>query len=202
MLDTDTIETIAKRSYSHPNGYDKIVLVSRDIMELPYELRMHVWWADQHRSLGDIHNHDWEFSSRVLCGRLDCQEYEAGDYGEPMLRYIYLRSEKARFILQAQGSGRLKLGRFYSVWPGQSYSMQRTTLHRAAGAEGCTTATLILQGPTHQLSSMIYRDTESNQGGEPSPLEPLPPSALRSKLQRLADILEQNEKSPDPADRP
>jgi hypothetical protein len=94
ILEPDLIEQIARRSYGHPNGYDKIIFVSRDSMELPYELRMHVWWAAQPRRSTDIHNHDWEFSSRVLCGRLECREYKLDEGGDLMPKYTYVRSEK------------------------------------------------------------------------------------------------------------
>lgn len=193
LADSASLREIAKNAYFHPNGYDKIPFVSAPSTEVPYELRMHVWWSHQAYLPTDIHNHDWGFCSRVLCGRLECQEYEVDPRGDPMLRFAYIRSEKGRFELVCQGTESVRQVRCYALLPGQLHALHRSTLHRAAGARDTTTATLLVQGPTSNLSSTIYRDegfAESRVDSRTGTIEPIGIEALATKLSRIITIIE------------
>src|SRR5690349_20022783 len=55
------LAAVAKRSYTHPNGFAKIVLHDGD----GYGIRLHVWHQTSDRWISDAipHGHRWEFAS-------------------------------------------------------------------------------------------------------------------------------------------
>ena len=184
------LRRVARRSYIHPNGYDKVVLVSAKSAAVPYELRIHVWRPDSTGEMPDVHNHDWDFASRVLCGELSCEEYAPHPDGEAQERYLYLRSQKGAFEIRYQGMARLRVVRRYTLHAGDTYAMDRMVLHRVRGHSGQITATVILQGPTGHLASEVYR-SEAHAGIRPgsSPILPIDPGALTERLRELLSLL-------------
>lgn len=69
------LEDIARRSYTHSNGFDKITLISNGKPE--FKLRLHIWWprgrSEQNTEL--IHNHRWFFTSTTLCGSVQVETF-------------------------------------------------------------------------------------------------------------------------------
>lgn len=184
------LRRVARRSYIHPNGYDKIVLVSARSTQVPFELRLHIWWPAPDTEEPDIHNHDWDFASSVLCGELWCEEYEPGDDGEPLEQYVYLRSQKRAFEIRSTGTARLRVARRYALRAEDVYAMDRMILHRVRGRSDRATATVVLQGPTGHLASEVFR-TAAGAKSRPgsSPILPMEPGILAARLERVLTLL-------------
>ena len=77
MSDRAALERLARLSFAHPNGFDRLVIASDP--DSGARLRVHVWWDDDDRTIGagHIHNHPWSFASRILAGRLQVETYHA-----------------------------------------------------------------------------------------------------------------------------
>src|SRR5690348_16988125 len=83
LTDDETeLDEVAARSYSHPNGFAKIVLARTS--RYGCELRLHIWQgsgrADPH-----VHDHPWDFAARILRGAYEATTFAecSGDKGEP-----------------------------------------------------------------------------------------------------------------------
>lgn len=81
LANDELAEKIAKRSYSHTLGFDKIVLMdlSKDIdSNLPKtQLRLHIWEPDNLSVpiVESLHEHSFDFISYVLTGKLENQVF-------------------------------------------------------------------------------------------------------------------------------
>ena len=60
---------IAAQSYKHELGFDKIVLFSRPFGNIT-RVKLHIWWPDKTFDDTDIHDHCYDFRSKVLMGEL------------------------------------------------------------------------------------------------------------------------------------
>ena len=65
--DEAELARLAGLSFSHPNGFDRLVIASDP--DSGARLRVHVWWnGGRTTGAGHIHNHPWTFASRILAG--------------------------------------------------------------------------------------------------------------------------------------
>ena len=77
ISDNTLLSSIASRSYTHINHFDKIVLV--DAPSHNYRLTLHIWWPlDSNNQLDDepMHSHRFDFWSTVLTGKLKSQFFD------------------------------------------------------------------------------------------------------------------------------
>ena len=85
LEDDQLLEKLAKRSYSHTLGFDKIVLVdlSKDVSpDLPkVQLRLHIWEPDNLSVpiVESLHEHSFDFVSLILTGKLENQVFQVSD---------------------------------------------------------------------------------------------------------------------------
>jgi hypothetical protein len=148
---------IADRSYTHDNGFQKIVIGSTPA---DGQLRMHVWLplkAGTAREHGNIHSHRWAFTSAVLAGTLHFEQFVYSDVGEEVDRYIYdpgmtsyeLRQE-SRLRLERLGSG--------TRHAGAVYSLSEEALHRTWASDTEHTITIVAQqAPTRAHADVLTR---------------------------------------------
>jgi hypothetical protein len=133
--DGSEVVDIAKRSSIHANGFTKLVLERRENSAL----RLHIWKESDggsHCSAENVHNHVWEFSSRVLIGTLTDERFSKTANGEMASEYEYVRDNRrhtTRGILKYLNETRLSCTREISHRAGEIYSMGTTVLHRARG---------------------------------------------------------------------
>lgn len=67
--DDDALEYIAKRSYPHPIGFDKLVLYHDP--ETNFKFRLHVYWRGNTRAdMERLHLHRFEMASAIISGEL------------------------------------------------------------------------------------------------------------------------------------
>lgn len=131
---SDLQKQTAQRSYRHPNGFEKIVLVS-DLPEIE-ELRIHRWCDDLEDT--NIHSHSWNFQSYVLKGSLTHHLWQlcAGDEVTAFLMPpILIRDgladeyefeELGRFSLESLGVFQLAQGSFYRMNSGLLHRVKST----------------------------------------------------------------------------
>ncbi len=169
----DLLETVARQSYWHSNGFAKIKLV----VAPRFCVRLHVWPAG-HDGGGAMnpHGHRWEFASWVVAGQgmvERCFEetacsgdgstaharYEYGDVGWPgSLRpngSVWLREQSSRIHP-----------------PGTVYKCTTNTTHTVVPLGRELVATLVLQGPVRGDSARVYVPPERSPQGSSDQCSP------------------------------
>lgn len=179
------LEELGPYAYEHPNGFDQLPL---ELNSPQYRARLHIWWPDRTGTIEDIHNHAWDFGSRILCGSLRFTTFEAGDEGVPHYHCYYPIGSKNT---PKQADDRIVALRktFDGHLPAEmSYSFSHTQLHRVkAEGDGRPVATLVVSGVRQRAGSDIFYETRRNEGHRPMVV--LGPDKLRQRLERLLEEL-------------
>jgi hypothetical protein len=153
-------------SYTHDNGFEKIVFFEDD--ETKIKMRLHIWHSltipDTKRVRQNVHNHRWDFASIILLGHVDQLRYrfaEKDERGEDFFHYrYYARGSKEHYDLEELGKTRLvPLGseRFEA---GQLYCIDNEVLHRVDIEDNLAVATLVV---THENVGWVTNDLLSER---------------------------------------
>jgi hypothetical protein len=147
-----TIECAA-RSYLHPLGFRKLVLISQSPL---FELRIHAWPPSDLPSVDHVHNHRFGFVSSVLCGGYDMLLFEADDAGTPMLEYREAAQPGTGWHLEQRGTTRLRLLTNVRLRPGASYALAPGALHRVAVPPATHCVTLLLSTTPTGATTRVF----------------------------------------------
>ena len=145
------VETVAARSYWHPNGYAKLV-----IADSPQgQTRLHVW--TEIGDGGDIHDHAWDYQSTVLAGALREERYSQIEsrLGRWMWRHDYERTGNLEWTLTDPIQVRLIRGIEHNLAAGDHQTGRPGTIHRFYAVQ-VPAVTLIRVGPVRGRSH-VYR---------------------------------------------
>jgi hypothetical protein len=84
--DSNLLRKNALASQHHRLGFDKIILISNP----EYQLHLHIWWPDKIRRIEGIHNHKFNFVSKILIGTIVNNIYDRSndDTGLNLHEYI------------------------------------------------------------------------------------------------------------------
>lgn len=149
-------------SYAHPNGFAKIQICQNSMNGS--RLTLHVW-SSQYVD-GDIHNHRWDFSSRVLSGTVVNTLYcgLASPTGDLMVVTYRPFNGGLSYELRATGA-RLDAWEcdILVVGPGEFYSMRRSEFHRAASRD--VSRTLMWRAMARSESAEMWLPDESRPSG-------------------------------------
>lgn len=177
----EELAAVAARSYVHDNGFVKIVLESGE--DGDGALRLHIWPSEGEDD-GNIHNHCWDFTSVVLTGTLEYEEFVNDDAGALLAEHFaYAPANDFNYELRSRGTQRLRCTRSGVRDAGDAYEMSGETLHRTRGRHGTTTVTLLAQGP-HRRE---YADVYVTRPGVPTRVHntPLTANTLRTQLEAV-----------------
>ena len=189
VLDDPELEQqIASRSYTHSNGFDKIVLI--DSKEPEYKVRFHVWWPSESTVyIEDVHNHSWDFSSVILTGAFKFQVFQPEDQGVALYHYRKTLLQGNEHSMDYMGQSKLSCTFDSIIITGCSYMLSRDVLHRVSSIDNQVTSTLLIQGPVVKTASDIFTDQPDHKA---IPIRPFESSELRQKLQNYLTVVEQN----------
>lgn len=153
----ETLSSLPAR-YSHTNGFDKFKLIETS----EFVLRLHIWWGERdYEEIEHVHDHKWNFASRVLFGNLKSQQFVVSDSGDRYMLYDYYsagkQNEEARLI--PSGERTLELVYESELHAGSTYSISAKILHRVL-QPSMPTATLMLHGKPVQKSASVYSQKE------------------------------------------
>lgn len=153
--DEELLVNSAKRSYSHANGFEKLVLGWTE--KGGPKLRLHIWPDNATRdSTMHIHDHCWDFASIVLKGALVSHDFQAaGDDGTWFHYRCPNNAVKADTELVSSGV-RLKKVAIRHFNSGDAYEQNMRLLHWATPALPTQTITLVLQGPHLRDNSNVF----------------------------------------------
>ncbi len=170
----DALDAVAQRSYSHPNGFQKIVLLPSCYPSA--ELRLHIWNSWIRDEDCKIHNHAWNFSSLVLCGALENVTYEVGE-GSALRAYRVeaLSSANgwasANYTISDAGNIPASESLRVTMAEGTYYRQRAEVFHRVAPRTAFC-ATLVAQEPFQSSGSFILTER-----GMPAAVETVPMTA-------------------------
>jgi hypothetical protein len=165
-LTPESISSVARCSYRHPNGFTKIVLIPFAGESTPFELRVHDWktihdpaFESQSLVAQSIHDHGWNFASFLAKGALAFEEFALSEEGQEFVEFEYIRpDESIRFVLNPIGTARLACTcRGVHQHP-DVYFFGRGRLHRSLPVPSERTISLLLQGPAVANHGLVYRD--------------------------------------------
>src|SRR6266568_8411973 len=189
VLDDPSLEKeIASQSYTHSNGFDKIVLL--DSKEPEYKVRFHVWWPSKSTVyVEDVHNHIWDFSSAVLTGAFRFQIFQTDDHGTLMYHYRKTTLQGGGHSMYYIGTSSLSCTFDGFIPAGCSYTLTRDVFHRVISVSDQVTSTILIQGAVVKNASDIFTDQSDH---EALPIRPFERSELRQKIQEYLTALEQH----------
>jgi hypothetical protein len=189
LRDPIRLSHAASLSYTHVNGFTKIVLLAPSGTRV--KLRLHLWTGRNGGTDEHIHNHAWAFSSVLITGSYRFQLFEKTvENGQEYFHYISSSPDRGGEGYKLRSLGTAKLSCVFDgrLTAGDVYRMTWTPLHRVIGPETGLTSTLCLQGPFAREESDIYSVTAVN-GASAEEMQMLKPMQLRSILRDYLAIL-------------
>jgi hypothetical protein len=142
ILDNELLLTdIAKNSYVHGNGFDKVVLFTGPGNS--YKVRLHIWWPGLN-SEENIHDHRWDFCSTIISGGILFEKYMVSKDGFPVREFVY-KDRGSDYELVPIGLTRLE--KVFSGYLSQKshYFLSHIVPHRIYPFKDVISSTVILQ---------------------------------------------------------
>ncbi|MFI2908084.1 hypothetical protein ACG2OD_07470 [Streptomyces sp. PDY-4] len=187
-------ERLARLSYRHVLGFDKLLLVEAGGRHM---LRVHLWHAGAGGTgREDIHNHRSALASHIVRGRLCMELYEAAGDGDAgagrsfgATRYEESLAEgSADWLLTPAGPARLRLSHTGRYAAGSTYALPAHTLHRAWCDTREPTVTLFLEtGAERRRHTDVFTAAGPHAGAVPK--QPLDVPGYLAALRGLAELL-------------
>lgn len=187
---------IAKSSYSHYNGFDKVLLLKSGS---DFELRLHVWLPNRTNSSievdNNIHNHRWDFCTYLLVGSYNFEIYDYASYEQQVANvssyhhYKYLPPLGApNYIMEYIGETRLQKLETGNVSATNGYYLDKDVKHKINNVLNEPLVTLFLCGPPSKSSTDVFSNgTILNP--ENVNAEPLDSTYIINKFQILSKLL-------------
>ena len=189
---TESSVHVAADSYTHDNGFDKIVLFEDDTTKM--KMRLHIWHPisapEVTRVIQNVHNHRWDFASIVLLGELVQHTYRFGREDEPGDEYFhyryYARGNKEHYEMESLGKATLIKTGTEAFCRGQLNCVSNELLHRVDVADGIAAATLII---THENVGWITNDLLSERDLGTDRLRLQSPAMTKQQIVARVDAL-------------
>lgn len=168
--DSSWLSEISSCSYTHDNGFEKIVLGTSPRAKM--KLRLHVWHAAAQPGsagpVGDLnyHNHRWSFVSRILIGGFRFSTYRPV-VGDDAAEYEYRSPEGGKqYSIKRRGPASLIPEMDFQLHAGTTYFMDHEIIHRVTEPVHPCTATLLIQGPVMKDHTRVFSDHALSHGEE------------------------------------
>ncbi|MDX6269282.1 MAG: hypothetical protein QOD28_505 [Acidobacteriota bacterium] len=190
---TDSLARLAKASYVHANGFEKLVCGAT--APEGFKIRLHVWSAAANDA--QTHDHGWSFYSHILLGSISSTEYEVDT--EPGAHSVYripnLRAREAGATLKCmQRNVSLRASSQRTLTGGEGYGLPSNKLHRVVTSRASGAVTLVLQSHHTQAYSHVVL----TQGQAIANAYPTKKFSTVAFVERLIDLRQQLlEKRPD-----
>jgi hypothetical protein len=196
-LEDDRAEEPLRQSYVHGNHFIKLVLAEAAGLRLV----AHIWDPPESlepsylRNAYDVHDHRWQFASRVLAGSLRVEHHRRAETSRPnddvqlYKTYIYSSPGNSSFAaLRSTGLRKLITEFIGDLAADQVFSLDCSVLHRTYPASIDRTVTLVIQGPAIARNARQYRSVSEPLRSQ-LPIDRLDGPARDCALSALIDIL-------------
>ena len=151
---TDSLARLAKVSYVHANGFEKLVCGAT--APEGSKIRLHVWSAAANDA--QTHDHGWSFYSHVLLGSISSTEYEVDmeTGSHSIYRIPTLRAREAGATLKClQRNVSLRALSQRTLTSREGYGLASNKLHRVVASRVSGAVTLVLQSHHTQAYSHV-----------------------------------------------
>jgi hypothetical protein len=146
----------ATKSYKHPLGFDKILLID----SYPaFKLRLHAWWPGNDPSTPHVHDHRYGLASTIVRGEYHMQLFQRDQSGNPMTEYreVYTGGQSG-WNLETIGNARLQRLASVSFYAGSSYAIAASALHRIIVPPDAMCVTLFLETLSAESSTHVFAE--------------------------------------------
>ncbi len=180
LNDSALMHWSAQRSYRHTLGFDKIVLAGTSGGA---RLRLHLWHKEEQSQ--DIHDHEWDYSSRVLYGSLFTREYKIGgpNHGHLLCKYSVQSGLNGLSRLTPIGEVFITGSEPSEVTAGSTHYLEAERYHSARCKE--ETLTLFLQGPRKGKTSTVLKPLRPERCIPETPVKHFDANELRKTIEHI-----------------
>ena len=177
-----SLESIAQQSYRHQNGFHKIPLVNKN----GEKFRLHVYRVGAPADK-NIHNHRWDFESKVLCGSLPMHLYEVIE-GNSHRLHTYHRKGRLYTIEYLRKIGLIE-SPLINIRAGRKYVMNNHLHHKIAAVKELTITYMITRKTVEKTCDLINVNDMSSAGeGVDEP--PLSAQQVKENLELILEKLQ------------
>jgi len=152
-----SIESIAQQSYRHQNGFFKLPLMTKK----GEKFRLHVYRIGA-KADENIHNHRWDFESKVLCGSLPMHLYDIVE-GNSHRLHTYRRKGRLYTIEYLRRIGLIESS-LINIRAGKKYLMQNHIYHKIATVKELTITYMITRKTVQETCDLINVENMSSTG--------------------------------------
>jgi hypothetical protein len=151
--DPDIVASCAARSFRHPLGFDKIMLIEQAPL---FTLRVHVWRPSSEIRMDHIHNHRFSFVTTIVRGGYDMELFELNASGDPAIEYEECLSGVGQWSLRPVREERLKALTTIQLRQDSAYSLDSSAFHRITVNPGNPCMTLFLQLTPVESTTRVF----------------------------------------------
>ena len=157
LRDTDTLEEVAKQSYLHQNGFFKHPLKTLD----GEKFRLHLYPVGA-KADENIHNHRWDFESKVICGTLPMYLYNIIE-GDTHYLHTYIRNDRIYNIELENKVGVIE-SPIINIEAGKKYLMKNDIHHKIAPVKELTITYMVTRKTSQKTCDLININNMSSSG--------------------------------------
>lgn len=165
LNDESIISKIANQSYTHDNGFDKIMLIDN---RPNFALRLHLW-NPKNSIDGNIHNHEWDLTGKVLLGSYTWEVFEkSNDIKNTFYHYecIYNKKYNKHELINEK---KISMRKFFNLTmtKDSSYTFDGSMYHKINMTNDYS-ATLMIHSRTQvrQIEVISKEQLDSNVSNE------------------------------------
>jgi hypothetical protein len=185
--DSNVVESCASRSFLHPLGFDKIMLINCSPL---FTLRLHAWWPTQKFAAEHVHNHRFNFLSFVVQGGYMMETFESTrEDGMRMTEYQETPGADGSWELRKVGPAYIQPIESRAFKQGVGYELPSDALHKVIVTPGTMCLTMFLQTTPTSSATRVYTNPEEPTPAR-TPKNTLSAMAYRGKLDTIASEIE------------
>jgi hypothetical protein len=175
LTSEETLTQIGEQSYIHKNGFIKLTLAKIN----GKKYRVHIFDVDA-KADQNVHNHRWDFTSKVLCGALPMYLYKVIG-GKEYYFHTYTRDENTYTVAHRGFCGLVEAPLQYFN-AGMGYMMPKEIHHRIGAVEELTITYMVTE-ETNQFTCDLINLEDKSEGGEAVIEPPLDSKTVFQSLQ-------------------
>lgn len=188
--DSNLVDHIAKHSYWHSTGIFKLVLW-KPPGNTP-EVRIHIWSKRSREfsatHVDSIHNHRWNFASRVLAGSFTKELFTTENTDHNDHQHFQFESQGRGLPNKVTHIGDVAIRTTFktAIERDGEYYLDSRVLHRITPVSNDLSATLFVSSPNlFSFSDVLFSPDSRRQDSQPPPAPRLAPDLIHDLLAEL-----------------
>lgn len=188
---TEMHEALHRRSYVHQLGFEKYELFKFGYNQ-DCAVRMHIWHGSASSTKEDIHDHCFDFCSKILTGELKQEYYNERIDGVEYQKCNYRVDKNFRSTCLHSKNATAAMVGSKTIGKNEIYFLRNDELHKIVSAK-TPTVTLLVQGKYVKDSANVLRDiVNKNDNQEDGKIIRVAPrNKLKDHLIKIVKIINQ-----------